>query len=1028
MAEKGKGKNVLLSLGMIALIAFGPYFVTKLIGGGDRETEEISYTATAWGDSKAFEIEPIEGIRISAGENVLDRDREFTLDFADESTYDKVSQHLAKKYGVKPLLALELDAGLQPDEAFPGNFQLSFNLKEMGIPEDLYEDVRVFRSIESNREIVSYEFSKEVSPSGVLTIQSNQNCCIYVAIGTGLVFYGLYKFVHSVQEAFVRWYFTNEPTGVAIPIDDPYGDFTLYFRFRDTENPEGFQAYFENEKKAMAILDRLEAEVDAEIERSANKMATGQENLAWWDRVRYKKERDAARATINRAALLKKKRMQNEELRKLNEDPVGQLPFSIQYAIEAIKESNKFLSLNQHLNKLNFRMDIFLVGPDAIGADGGRAVKRVLGDALLLVNYTKNMVVNHIFNDEVEGAQSSVISIVHELFHARQQTNYCSVKMGMIAAESTAAALEKDAARYFYQHNVLPVSPDSRKGQRYEFSPRGVIYAFGKPLDKIAVSDKYRLSDLLHPSRFWDKTWAELKDASDLGYTLAYVIEAMRESVGKPDLPMEPLMSAYSKWGGTFSTWLKKGIGMTDQQFDRGWKHFAEKNLKGIYYAQLDKSVQDKADLVFKDCWTTDVDLDIFHSVKEIEVPREDYCIRTWYVNSTEKSRMPFNLFIETGDKEEPSPYVFPYIVTNFEKQTVENPDPVLVPLESSYYNNEAKDQYNVAMAVTSYKSNDPVKKRKFYLVAFYQPWGFYLKEQKGDTLTIELCHPQEELLERGWVSGCELTYTNNKSVDDKGFAMKVLDIPIDEWKETIEWIVPGSGKKGNEYTVSMHWYYNKTRNRRYLSPETDPVRKKVEEEEEEPEVIIFPEETITETEDPVPEGGYWKLVRVEVDNSEAYKVYKSNDRVSYCKISGSDGKYIVYYEMSDHRVWKRDISIEVPKKYYKVDEMISLEVVCDKLYDSNPDEEDYDWSMPSGSIAVNPVKEDGTADIGQMTHTEYEQRAYMDTGRAVSREVGRLYYDDYLHKYGIVIRSYVGGRLDAKLITNYYYEFVPAK
>ena len=104
-------------------------------------TEQV---AIAEGHSKAFKIEPMEGITISAPENALDKDREFKLTAVDDKTYDRWTKAM-KAEGMKPLMIFDLDAGLKPDEYFPGDYDVVMDLNKMGIPSDLQERVCVYR-------------------------------------------------------------------------------------------------------------------------------------------------------------------------------------------------------------------------------------------------------------------------------------------------------------------------------------------------------------------------------------------------------------------------------------------------------------------------------------------------------------------------------------------------------------------------------------------------------------------------------------------------------------------------------------------------------------------------------------------------------------------------------------------------------------------------------------------------------------------------------------------------------------------
>ena len=147
----------------------------------------IEQAVTAQGHSKAFKIEPVEGITISAPKNALDKNREFKLTAVDDKTYDHVVKKVAQN-DLKPLLVLDLDAGLKPDQYFPGDYDVEVDLDKMGIPRSLQDRVRVYRMAGSNKDEACVRYVSHVS-NGKLCFKSNQNSYIVI----GLCIYGFYK-------------------------------------------------------------------------------------------------------------------------------------------------------------------------------------------------------------------------------------------------------------------------------------------------------------------------------------------------------------------------------------------------------------------------------------------------------------------------------------------------------------------------------------------------------------------------------------------------------------------------------------------------------------------------------------------------------------------------------------------------------------------------------------------------------------------------------------------------------------------
>ena len=85
------------------------------------------------GNSRAFDITPAEGVRISAKEGALDRDREFKAETLSEDQLGAAQNSLGYDEGYL-IGAWEMDAGLDDDEYTPGSFKIEIDLEKTGIP------------------------------------------------------------------------------------------------------------------------------------------------------------------------------------------------------------------------------------------------------------------------------------------------------------------------------------------------------------------------------------------------------------------------------------------------------------------------------------------------------------------------------------------------------------------------------------------------------------------------------------------------------------------------------------------------------------------------------------------------------------------------------------------------------------------------------------------------------------------------------------------------------------------------------
>ena len=339
-------------------------------------TEQV---AIAEGHSKAFKIEPVEGITISAPENALDKDREFKLTIASEKQWNHDAKVVAEHFGADPFLVFDLDAGMKSDDVLPGTYTVQMDLNKMGVPRNLWTDVRAYRVAGSD----CYQYQSRVSNDGILTFESNQNSGVALVILAANIawqsfgyslFLALGKAVHDAfVKSDIRSYFKDKDNVMVVPIDDPpYGSFRLYFRWSDTQaGKAGKKAFEENEEKAMARLEELEDEAEVEYERRINKMATGRENLSWWERIENKAKRDEAREKLEKTSVLKELIGQDSILRRLNAEPASQLPVEVEKNIDQIKIANQYLSSVEKLKPLTYSIAIYLMDRTAMGTSNG---------------------------------------------------------------------------------------------------------------------------------------------------------------------------------------------------------------------------------------------------------------------------------------------------------------------------------------------------------------------------------------------------------------------------------------------------------------------------------------------------------------------------------------------------------------------------------------------------------------------------------------------------------------------------------
>lgn len=822
-APKKPGKKLFAYAGAgVAVIAIVVCLLLFLKGGGS--TGEV-YPLPAQGNSRPVKITPVPGITISAPGNAMAQNHEVSFEFADGGDWEKAKEVL-KEEEIHPLCAFEFDAGLKSGDIIPGNFNFSIDLKELGIPPSLYDRVQIWR-VPSDNKYDYYQYSTQVR-GGKLSFKSNQNSLIVIALGTAFVTYGVMKLVHSIQEVYVRKYFFSKKDSydcMSTEVEDPNGNFTLYFKFSDTERPNGAKAYIENEDAALKRLAELEKEADAAVERLVNQVVAGRDELGWWERWKLKKDRDDARKRINREDILNDLIAHDPLLTKLNNSPDAKLPEGVLRVIEMVKWSNRYLN-QAHVKPLDINMEVYLVDQSVIGTDAGRCVKRVGGKPFLLIN------VNNLYNSDGRGGKrfaftpkkgmGSLTTIAHELFHARQQTNYCPVHMGMYPAEATATVLEYDAARWFHKNGMMSFDVDGANGDDLEMSPRNHMEIFAHSLDEIVATDHYSILDISSPSRLWNKTAQSFSEAANVGYTMGYVIEALREVSKDKTRSMHYVVAQYPSHSSSFSDMVKYGLSMTDKEFDAGWNYFCDKHMQELYTIQYNLNITD-AEQVLTECHSLPLTIGEGRPVEELKIDKKNFYFRTWKVDFQKGSGKDYNLLIaKKGGKI--SPTVNFYLTDS--KRPMKNGGN-----KTSRFMEQPSGRPEIAAAVTSNKFN--TRDEEYYAVCLFKPKKIEDLKVKKDYIQFRLPKYSKVLMKKGFLSGAEVTLALDKG---KKFTRIV---EVEDLGDKVKWEIDNIGNK--KFKLIIKWFYKEDKETIFKSPGSDPVMYGAAEEE----IIDVPADTV---------------------------------------------------------------------------------------------------------------------------------------------------------------------------------------
>lgn len=799
------------------------------------------------GHSKPFKIEPIEGITISAPKDALDKNRKFTLTPVDDKTYNRLTKLIAAE-GVTPLFVFDFDAGLKPDEYFPGDFDVEWDLDKMGIPRSLQDGVCIYRIAGEKKHEEYIKLSSRVS-NGKLHFRSNQNSYWELCMDN-LPTYITKRFLRFFWEytgtpsQTLQRYFFNEPTRLGYPVQDESGDFVLYFRFRDTEVPDGFDAFVKNEKEAMARIDELEKYAEAAYNAQL-KQKYQEADITIWDQMFSSAQVEAIKKSISVEQILQDTASKDPVLKKLNEAPEANLPQSILTIRDQVIRANQYLN-SIGLHHQDFELPVYLVNDDVMtqGIYGAAKKYNGCGDAFMLVNYT----ISRLNGDDNTVWEKMQCTLVHELCHVRQQCYYAYIMMNGAPAEGSVVVLERDAAKLWFKNGIIKTNPNTETGLKSILTGRDDRFIFSFPLDQATSS-----------------AGSCGAKAADWAYTIGDAIEGIRKGVGKESVNMKPFMDKYSFSGPHvkgWTGWIKASLEIDDKQLAEGWMYYSETMLGPIYASQYNSNTPQKAQ-------TITIKLAPGTSIAHLESlskPR-DYSVNTFRIELPSE-RVPGKGFISTPGNvfvyskgNSVNPYLTIYLSNNGFVEY--DPDVTGRRATPSMYCEKNDAAYMLAAVATCQSKGE---KCDYYVAALFPPTMPIIKKVKNDVITFEMPDPPRDMKKAKLITGAVITYKDNNGI------VKTRDVEPKYFGKKMKWTITDCSKNGNGFTLSAHWYYKPDEKTTYVSPESEIAHWGAKGDEPKEEAKPVKE----------PKTNYWKQVnaKMNVTNSSFKEEYETVEEV----------------------------------------------------------------------------------------------------------------------------------------------------
>lgn len=805
-------RNVIKWLLIAAVIAgAAAYLILDNGKGGKEEPHETILE----GHSKAFSVKPYDGITISAEENALDRDREFKVTPLGEKEWERMEKASASNKSVQPLLAFKMDSGQAPNEYYPGVFTCKLDLEKMGIPKNMYNELSIWRY--DGEDMIPYTSWIE---GGQLVFRSDHNAwwqlsttstaaesrAFFGIIGS-LVFAYFY-----FDDTWTKWqktdslyeyFFFQHHDAATYYVWDTYGSFKINFRFSDTEwkgRRDEFVRYNEEARDRLAQLEKQARQLSSQKqkEQQLEKIMNGGVFRLFGSKERCEKTAEDISFSSVLIDLCQKDTTYQRLLKKMVPPP------SVYQVGEYLKECNRYLTDYEHLKPQTICLEVDLVDQNV--TKEAQYMHPSFKEAYMLVNFDKMWGENPKREalSPVTDFSRMLINVNHELLHHRQKI---TAWMDLRTEETTAAYNEYRAAKYFYDKGLIKTKVPT------EPSPRMNYETFVVPFDS-------RVTD--HESAY---TYADFMDSLQV-YT----------GRGKENyLPLLTLFDKYSYLSSHKSNFMK-WFGIKDERyFDVYFRRFCHNSFAKI----VDR--QTKAESKNKDMGSQTVILSPEYPVEEIKT-RRDGEIKTGGLLAR---ALEINAAVEAG----PNIMLFNAFFVR-DKKTSEN-DLTFCWSRTWETNNSHKDHmYMHSEEGQSHYSamycKIPPGQFEFKVVGLFRPEEIRINSVKNDKISFEIEAPAKELRRNKFVTGAILTYK------DKNGNVQTKDVAPRYFGKRVGWKVAGSGAPGNQFTLTVHWYYKPDANTVYESPESLPAEWGVK---EKPKAQV--------EEGPEPEKNYWKQTAV---------------------------------------------------------------------------------------------------------------------------------------------------------------------
>lgn len=477
--------------------------------------------------TKAFDITPLDGVRLTAPANALDKKRRFKVSRLGKNELVKMADSPGEES--IPCAGFKIDAGMKDDELLPGFVTAELDLRKLEIPEALWGQVHVYRigSKGDKTEMVSSIHN------GALQFKIKKNSVfvtsVLLAVLTGVSYYA--------YDATVEEKYGSEYAGKSSKYDLDVGyDPTA----KDT------RAYFR-----ILWPDALEAPHPEEVERVDKALNDIWEKYGWTEANKKEWKMKSPGYYMGKFIGIQDKVFKDKEYQSLIKlaqsdgwKTKNLWPGSVSSVIKSLRYASVYLYKNREFTCPWYRVDIVMKKGWPAG-DTALAYER---DLALTFPYIECNASKDFYDQN-----DANITVVHELFHVVQKEyySYCPDRRKFIwFMEACAQTLEEEA-----NNDYLAFNWNTKKDITIE---RNAWETFRNPLPDPGDNEKV---------------------AQNHGYTLSLFFELLRDNAGfnknKKEEFVKKVMEAFSGYMASPVSAIYDGCGSTKDELGTEFLDFA---------------------------------------------------------------------------------------------------------------------------------------------------------------------------------------------------------------------------------------------------------------------------------------------------------------------------------------------------------------------------------------------------------------------------------------------------------------------